>query len=145
MSIFSKALKFVKSKFKLSIGSVIGFALGGPVGGVVGSLLGGSSGHSGGGGGGILGEIMRYGKMIQDMVESPIKGALSQIKAGAWQGEDADAFVNEMERDLLPKVAELVASIFGVSTNITRAVTNIVDADKKALSSVSQAVDVFKF
>lgn len=136
--------KAVKSTFKLSVGSVAGFLLGGTLGGVVGGLLGGGGGGQGSGGG-ILGEVMRYGKMIQDMVESPIKAALDQIKAGAWQGEDADAFVNEMQRDLLPKVAELVASIFGVSTNITKAVTNVIDADKKALSSVSQAVDVFKF
>ncbi len=144
MSIFSKIGKIAKSTFKLSVGSVAGFLLGGTLGGVVGSLLGGG-GSGQGGGGGILGEVMRYGKMIQDMVESPIKAALDQIKTGAWQGEDADAFVNEMQRDLLPKVAELIASIFGISTNITKAVTNVIDADKKGLSIVSQAVDGFKF
>lgn len=142
MSIFSK---FAKSAFKLAVGAVTGGALLGPVGSLVGGAAGLLSGGSGGGGG-ILGEIMRYGKMIQDFVESPIKAALDQVKAGAWEGEDGDAFVSEMQRDLLPKVAELIAAIFGISANINTAVNNIIDADKKSLASaISPAVDSFKF
>lgn len=165
MSFLKKFAKAASSVIKVAL-PAIGTAIGGPVGGAIGGVVGGvlgsvvssaagggggsSSGSgggssSGGGGGGILGDIMRYGKMVQDLVESPIKSAVSQVKSGAWEGEDADAFVADMQRDMLPKVGELIASIFGISTNITKAVNNIVDADKKGLGFVTQAVDVYKF
>jgi len=138
--------KFAKSAFKCAVGAITGGVLLGPVGSAIGAAVGLSGGSKGGGGGGgILGEIMRYGKMVQELVESPIKKALEQVKAGAWEGEDADAFVGDMQRDMLPKVAELIGAIFGINTNITRAVTNVIDADKKSLGIVNQAVDAFKF
>lgn len=92
---------------------------------------------------GIVGQITQQLKGVQDSVESPITKLVGEITGGAWQGEDADAMSDEITKVVIPMVADLIAAIGGMSTNITQAAKNIQDADKKALDMVEDLVGDF--
>ena len=89
---------------------------------------------------GVLGQILQQGKVVQDAVEDPVNNFISTITGGAWEGDDADAMVNELTSVVLPMVADLIAAIFGMNSGISQAAENIKNADNSALGIVEDLV-----
>jgi hypothetical protein len=81
-------------------------------------------------------------KTIMDQVNF-VEEILSEIQGygpgigSAWQGEDADAFVQEINSRLVPQVTAAIASIGGMHAGISRAVEAVMSAEQKAHSYVS--------
>jgi hypothetical protein len=92
---------------------------------------------------GIMSQITNQLSSVRDAVESPIKEQLKTILDGAWAGDDAEAMANEIDKVVLPMVADLLAAIGGMNTGISQATDNIDKADKKAHGVVEELVGVF--
>ncbi len=81
-------------------------------------------------------------QQIASQVMDQIKSFVPKVQA-AWIGGDAEAFAEDVAREIIPAMAELIAAIGGINLNLSSA-TDIVDqADQKAQGMASQLGDLF--
>jgi hypothetical protein len=73
---------------------------------------------------------------------SEVRGYVPGLES-AWQGDDADAFIQEINSRLIPQVTAAIASVGGMHIGIARAVEVIMAADRKARSYVAELENVF--
>jgi hypothetical protein len=88
--------------------------------------------------------ISRIAKQLDVLgdVQSRIGGFSSALQ-GAWIGEDADAFVEEVQRRLVPEIADLIAAIGGMPGGLNNAMDIIHAADSNGMGMVSGLGDMF--
>ena len=75
-------------------------------------------------------------------VQSVIGKGLEPILQGAWQGRGAQAFIQEVTLTLLPQIADLIASIFGVQTSIADSMSIVKEADSFCAGIVDEVADL---
>jgi uncharacterized protein YukE len=81
-------------------------------------------------------------QQITSQVMDQIKSFVPKVQA-AWIGGDAEAFAEDVAREIIPAITELIAAIGGVNINLSSA-TGIVDqADQKAQGMANQLGDLF--
>jgi uncharacterized protein YukE len=81
-------------------------------------------------------------QQITSQVMDQIKSFVPKVQA-AWVGGDAEAFAEDVAREIIPAITELIAAIGGVNINLNSA-TGIVDqADQKAQGMANQLGDLF--
>jgi uncharacterized protein YukE len=81
-------------------------------------------------------------QQITSQVMDQIKSFVPKVQA-AWIGGDAEAFAEDVAREIIPAITELIAAIGGVNINLNSA-TGIVDqADQKAQGMANQLGDLF--
>jgi uncharacterized protein YukE len=81
-------------------------------------------------------------QQITSQVMDQIKSFVPKVQA-AWIGGDAEAFAEDVAREIIPAITELIAAIGGVNLNLNSA-TGIVDqADQKAQGMANQLGDLF--
>ena len=73
---------------------------------------------------------------------SQIRGFVPGLES-AWQGDDAEAFIQEINSRLVPEVTASVASIGGMHVGIARASEIVLAADQKARGFVTELEGVF--
>ena len=73
---------------------------------------------------------------------SQIRGFVPGLES-AWQGDDAEAFIQEINSRLVPEVTASVASIGGMHVGIARASEIVQAADQKARGFVTELEGVF--
>jgi len=66
-----------------------------------------------------------------DQSQSTVKGFGPKVQS-AWIGGDADEFVADIARKLVPKYVELAAAFHGVQLNLTKTSDASTAGDKKA-------------
>jgi uncharacterized protein YukE len=71
------------------------------------------------------------------------KGSLDEVDS-AWTGPDADAFLAEVDSQMIPGVAGLLAALVGMRLRIQRAADIIVQADREAAAMVREARQGFE-
>lgn len=89
----------------------------------------------------VIGRIMQQIGILQDL-QSQFGGFASALQ-GAWVGEDADAFVQEVQTRLIPEIMDLIAAIGGLPGGISNAMDLIRGADSTGRSLVSGLGDLF--
>ncbi|NIM94890.1 MAG: hypothetical protein GTO18_14410 [Anaerolineales bacterium] len=89
----------------------------------------------------VMGTIMQQVNLIEEIL-SEVSGYGSVLE-GSWIGDDADAFVSEINSRLIPQVRGAIASVGGMHVGIARAVEVIIAADRKARGMVRDLEDVF--
>jgi uncharacterized protein YukE len=81
-------------------------------------------------------------QQITSQVMDQIKSFVPKVQA-AWIGGDAEAFAEDVAREIIPAITELIAAIGGVNINLNSA-TGIVDqADQKCQGMANQLGDLF--
>lgn len=88
--------------------------------------------------------ISRISKQVDVLgdIQSRFGGFASAIQ-GAWVGEDADAFVEEVQRRLLPEIMDLIAAIGGMPGGLSNAMDIMHGADSKGRGMVAGLGDMF--
>jgi uncharacterized protein YukE len=89
----------------------------------------------------IVGRIAKQVDVLGD-VQSRFSGFSSALQ-GAWIGQDAEAFVEEVQRRLIPEIADLIAAIGGMPGGLNSAMDIMSAADSKGRGMVSQLGDMF--
>lgn len=89
----------------------------------------------------VVSRIMKQIDILGD-VQSRFSGFSSALQ-GAWIGEDADAFVEEVQTRLIPEIMDLIAAIGGMPGGLNQAMDIMDAADKRGRGLVSQLGDTF--
>ena len=79
-----------------------------------------------------LGQITKQLNVVQE-----IQGAVGKVIPGlqeSWIGDDANAFVGELQTRFLPEVARLVAAIAGMPTSFGQGISLATEIDQKNAS-----------
>ena len=92
---------------------------------------------------GVTGTINTQMGQISSGVTEPLNRIVQQVRNGAWKGEGADRFVEEMTKVVIPALDQLgtLSSDFG--TLINKAMDTVSQAEAQASSLVSSLDDVF--
>lgn len=92
----------------------------------------------------VMNTIMQQLKIVESAVEQPLQSVIQEILGGAWEGDDADAFVQDIQGSVLPLLADILGAIGGCSISINGAMDAIDKADSKGLGIVEDLVGSFK-
>jgi hypothetical protein len=92
---------------------------------------------------GIINQIMAQVNFIQEAVTSPLQSLVNQVVGGAWKGNGANRFVDEMTSEVIP----MLVNIAGINNNyadaIKKSMERIEQAERQATAKAQQLVDVF--
>lgn len=77
-----------------------------------------------------------------DGIQNMVKNYGPKVQA-AWIGGDADEFVADIGRKLMPKFIELALAFTGIQVNLTKSSENVTGADNQAASEANQLADEF--
>lgn len=89
----------------------------------------------------IMGKITSQINVMQDLQDELTSSA--SILGEAWVGEDADAFVDELQTRVIPEIADLIAALSGLPGGIGNAMDIIDGADSASSSMWSNARSIF--
>ena len=90
----------------------------------------------------VVSQVTQQANMVEDLMGN-IRGGMQPIMGGAWTGQGAQAFIEEVETRLIPEIMALIASIAGFGGGITQAMDIVQQADNDAANVVNGLADVF--
>ena len=82
--------------------------------------------------------------LVQDAITKPIQTMVQQVLGGAWKGDGAVRFSEEMTSLVIPQLQNLTMSFTNTGNFITRALDTMERADKVASRISGGLMDVFK-
>jgi hypothetical protein len=92
----------------------------------------------------VMNQINQQVSIVRESAMSPINQMIQQVTNGIWRGKGADAFVNEIQTDVLPAFANLLTGVGNTHNQINRAIEIMHNADTTCSSKVGGLVDVFR-
>jgi len=93
---------------------------------------------------GVVGTINKLMNSVVNQVTNPLSNMLYQVDGGAWKGDGADRFVEEMKSLVIPQLSNLAVSISSTGTQINQAAETISNADSQAGKIAGALMDQFK-
>ena len=90
----------------------------------------------------VVSQVVKQSQLVED-VSNAIRGGMQPITGGAWVGQGAQAFIDEVQSRLLPEVAALIASIGGFGGNINQAMDLVGEADDQVFGVVNNIAETF--
>jgi len=93
----------------------------------------------------IVEQVNTYQKQNQQCEQTVgnIRQAMNPIQGGAWVGQGASAFIQEVISKLLPDIAQLIAAIAGFGGGMGKALNIMQNADKMVSGIADQVSGVF--
>jgi len=91
----------------------------------------------------IIGQIMQQIDIVQDQVESPLRSLAQPIMDGAWTGEGADAFLDEMETRVIPEILDIIEAATNFGGSVGGALDIFDEVDDAVGGIVDSTVDFF--
>ena len=82
--------------------------------------------------------------LVQDAITKPVQSMVQQVLGGAWRGDGAKRFSEEMTSMIIPQLQNLTMSFTNTGNFITRALDTMERADKAASKIAGGLMDVFK-
>ena len=79
--------------------------------------------------------------IVQQQAQEPLEGFVKQVMGGIWKGPDADKFVSEVQKLVVPKVQETHTAIHALRGGVERAAEVIVNADRNAANNMISELD----
>lgn len=91
----------------------------------------------------IIQTITQQINMLQDAVTAPLRAIVQAVIAGAWRGDGATRFAEEMTNEVIPQLMNIgnIFSVFGEA--VRKAVEVINRAEQKSTQQAQQLYDVF--
>jgi hypothetical protein len=90
-----------------------------------------------------ISQVNEQSNNLTEMVQTPIRDAVGMVVGGAWRGNAADSFLNEINTVVLPMVGRLIAAILGMNASIRNCITILDRADQEARNSVNSVAELF--
>jgi len=94
----------------------------------------------------VLSQLTQAFNVVQEQAMAPVRAIVAEVVGGAWKGDGADAFVNELSSLAIPSIGKIGDAITTANSNLTFARETIDQADQKLQQLVqSRLFDTFKF
>jgi WXG100 family type VII secretion target len=90
----------------------------------------------------VVSQITQQSSQVEDVVNG-IRGGMQPISGGAWVGQGAQAFIEEVNSRLIPQIMQLIASISGFGGGINSALDVMSQADNDVFGVVGNIGDMF--
>ncbi|MDO9027828.1 MAG: hypothetical protein Q7U68_03090 [Candidatus Roizmanbacteria bacterium] len=81
--------------------------------------------------------------LIQDAITAPLRAMLQQVLGGAWKGDGATRFEQEMRSEVIPQLTSIGSINFNFGGAIRRALDAMDQADRQATQKANGLFDVF--
>ena len=88
-----------------------------------------------------LGQITKQLNIVQEIQRS-VTGFMPSLQE-AWVGEDANAFLGEMQTRFIPEVGRLIAAIAGMPSSFDQGINLTTDTDSKNVSLAEEVGSAF--
>ncbi|MBS4059874.1 MAG: WXG100 family type VII secretion target [Bacteroidetes bacterium] len=92
---------------------------------------------------GVVQQIMSQVRVIEDGVTSPLRAIVGQVVSGAWRGDGANRFVDEMSSEVIPLLINIMNINQGYASAIGRSAERMRQAERQATQAAQTLVDVF--
>jgi hypothetical protein len=92
---------------------------------------------------GVIQQIVSQVRIVEDAVTGPLRGIVGQIVSGAWKGDGATRFVDEMNSDVIPMLVNIMNVNQGYASAISRSVERMRQAERQATQAAQTLLDVF--
>ncbi len=92
----------------------------------------------------VMNQINQQTNIVRESAMSPINQMIQQVTNGIWRGKGADAFVQEMQTDVIPAFANMLTGVGNTGNQINRAIEIMTTADSNCSSKVGALVDIFR-
>lgn len=79
----------------------------------------------------VVNQVTQQVNVIGNQVNDPVEAILREILSGIWEGDDADAFVEEVRTRVLSELAEILQIVNNINLNVTSAAQIIEQADQQ--------------
>ncbi len=93
--------------------------------------------------GGLMQKVFSQMNVVDQILNTTIRGFISEIMSGAWQGDDAEAFAQELSSTITGMGNPVVERIKFITTAIDQATSIIDSADSKVSGLVGGLADKF--
>lgn len=90
----------------------------------------------------VVNQVVQQANLVEE-VAGGIRNGMNPIVGGAWTGQGAQAFIDEVQTRLIPEIMALIASIAGFGGGINTALDIVQQADNDVFGVVGQVVDIF--
>jgi uncharacterized protein YukE len=90
----------------------------------------------------VVSQIVSQSNAVDDVMGG-IRGGMQPIVGGAWTGQGAEAFIDEVQSRLIPDIMALISSIGGFGGGINTAMGIVSQADSDSNSVVNTLMDTF--
>ena len=92
----------------------------------------------------VLKQLTEQSQRVEELVHSPLQQMITQVENGAWIGEGANAFLEEVNSFYLPMVSRIIESCHLASNSLLAAMETFESADEQARSIASNLDDQFR-
>jgi uncharacterized protein YukE len=90
----------------------------------------------------VIQQVTQQANQIEEVVGS-VRNGMNPIQGGAWVGEGANAFIEEVMTRVIPEIMALIASVMGFGGGIGSALGIIQQADNDVFGVIGNVADVF--
>lgn len=91
----------------------------------------------------VMSQLLQQANIVQDMAHKPMQAMVQQVVSGAWVGEGADAFVEEVSSIFMPRATRISEQISKFNGDLQAAVDTIDRADAQVNNAVNGLADIF--
>jgi uncharacterized protein YukE len=91
----------------------------------------------------VISQLAQQVRLIDDQVVNPMQVMGQQVTGGMWRGQGADAFVEAVNRMMVPDIQKMSGEIDRLGGNVRFALDRMTQADVKASNTFKQLGDVF--
>ncbi len=91
----------------------------------------------------VAGQLTQQFQIVEQMAMAPVRGIISQVSGGAWKGDGADKFVQELSTMMIPGIGRVGSQIQRLNSNLQRAVNVMDQADAQVNSLAKGLGDLF--
>jgi hypothetical protein len=93
---------------------------------------------------GVVGAIKQQIRVFMGQVVNPAHAMVEQVIGGAWKGDGATRFVEEMKSLVLPQLLSVWGMTISTAEGIDKAKETMLNADNQAGKIASSLMDEFK-
>lgn len=90
----------------------------------------------------VVSQVTQQANMVEEMMNT-VRTGMQPIMGGAWVGQGAEGFIEEVETRLIPEIMALIASVMGFGGGITQALDLVSQADSDVFNVVGGVADIF--